>query len=880
MILRPLKEKNATRWGFILIVGLVLIMFGEYIGFLKGINNYFYDLSFRLRGAREPNRNIIIVTIDEKTLSKLGRWPIRRIYYAQLLSTLEEAGAVGFDIILSESSADDPILGAAIKRHGRVLVPAYIDSRFNVSYPSKACSGAIIGHIHLEQGIDGIVREVFHRVSYGGNSLPSFSSSIYNFITTGKAEYAGVQPGALDPDRPGSIFQGEPMLINFYGPPGTYPSISFLDVIEGKWQQSSFKDKIILVGPTAPGLEDFVLTPFTQDRNKMAGVEVHANILNNLLDQNPIRPFDQWLRWPVVLAVSLLGFLAFTGSGGIRATQIWLLSLFAAAIFVFFLFAVFNIWFAPASFFFSVTFVFLLAYVFRLEKMGILLLKAKEDWEESFNTINDAITIHDREGKIVRANNEAERNFGAPLLDILSKRCLDFKNRGNHSQAQDLTGHDTGINGDVIEEIFDPETEKYLEVKSIPRFDESRRFDGVVQIVRDITERVKTERERQNLQFQLTQAQKMEAIGTLAGGIAHDFNNILSAIIGYTELAYYEIPEGNKAQSRLKEVLKGGERARDLVNQILTFSRQTEHEKRPVQIGLVIKEALKLLRSSLPSNIEIKTDIDTGGMVIGDPTQIHQIAMNLCTNAYHAMREQGGILGIELKTADIDSDFQNPDLPPGPYIRLSVSDTGQGIPPGHLKRIFDPYFTTKKRGEGTGLGLAVVNGIVQAHRGIITVQSEQGKGTRFEICLPRIEEAFESEKTEPEPTPRGNERILIVDDEEALAVMGKEMLERLGYKVVAKASSIEALETFREGFKEFDLVITDMAMPHMTGEKLAGELMKIRPDIPVILCTGFSEMMNEEKAKVMGIRAFTMKPLVMGDLGRTIRKVLDKREGK
>ena len=244
----------------------------------------------------------------------------------------------------------------------------------------------------------------------------------------------------------------------------------------------------------------------------------------------------------------------------------------------------------------------------------------------------------------------------------------------------------------------------------------------------------------------------------------------------------------------------------------------------------------------------------------------------------HAMRERGGVLGVMLKDVEIGPDSQNPPLPPGPYVRLSVSDTGKGITPKHLKRIFDPYYTTKKRGEGTGLGLAVVDGIVRTHGGVITVESEPGKGTSFDIFLPRVDEKIEQEIKDLQPLPKGNERILFVDDEEILVAMVQEMLEHLGYEVITRTSSTEALETFREGLDKFDLVITDMTMPYMTGENLAKEIMKIRSDIPIVLCTGFSEMIDEEKAKAIGTRAFIRKPLVMSDLAITIRKVLDGRE--
>jgi CheY-like chemotaxis protein/two-component sensor histidine kinase len=326
------------------------------------------------------------------------------------------------------------------------------------------------------------------------------------------------------------------------------------------------------------------------------------------------------------------------------------------------------------------------------------------------------------------------------------------------------------------------------------------------------------------------------------------------------------------------------------VKQILAFSRQAEEEKKPVQIGPIVKEALKLLRASLPTTIEfhqnIKPDLDN---VLADPTQIHQVLMNLCTNASHAMREEGGILDVSLQNVSIverglhivESEKSEIGLDPGQYLRLTVSDTGHGMTPEVLERIFDPYFTTKEKGEGTGLGLAVVHGIVKSYGGIITVQSDMGKGTTFHVYLPRIKrEVTAGPESRLGEIPTGNERILFIDDDPGLVDISKQMLEHLGYKLVTRTSSIEALKLFRAQPDKFDLVITDMTMPNMTGDKLAKELMEIRPDIPIILCTGYSERITEEKAKAMGIRAFTMKPLVIRDFANTIRKVLDQKKEK
>ncbi|MEA1970164.1 MAG: ATP-binding protein, partial [Thermodesulfobacteriota bacterium] len=398
-----------------------------------------------------------------------------------------------------------------------------------------------------------------------------------------------------------------------------------------------------------------------------------------------------------------------------------------------------------------------------------------------------------------------------------------------------------------------------------------------VNLKAEISERKQAEEEKEKLHAQLLQSQKMEAIGTLAGGIAHDFNNILSAVIGYTELSLIKVEKGTSLQTNLQEVLKAGIRAKDLVQQILTFSRQTDHEQGPVQVSLMVKEALKLLRATLPTTIEIQQDIQSNSAVLGNPTQIHQILMNLCTNAGHAMQKDGGILEVSLVNVEVDADFaaRHLDMSPGPHLRLTVSDTGYGIEPAIMERMFDPFFTTKEKGEGTGMGLSVVHGIVKDYGGAITVYSEPGSGSTFNVFLPVFEGEVRLETKIEEPLPHGNERILFIDDELAIVDIGRQMLERLGYEVVTRTSSIEALELFRAKPDRFDLVITDMTMPKMTGEEIAREIMLIRPDIPVILCTGFSEKMTAEKAKAKGVKAFLMKPIVMSVTAGTVRQVLD-----
>jgi PAS domain S-box-containing protein len=395
----------------------------------------------------------------------------------------------------------------------------------------------------------------------------------------------------------------------------------------------------------------------------------------------------------------------------------------------------------------------------------------------------------------------------------------------------------------------------------------------MLSIIHDVTE-------RRRLEAQLRQVQKIEAIGTLAGGIAHDFNNILSAILGYTELSLDDIPPESHVWHNLQAVLSAGIRGRDLVQHILRFSRHTGQARQPVELHLLIQEALLLLRASLPSTIEITQALDTAvGSVLADPTQIHQVLMNLCANAEYAMRGTGGILEVRLEAVEVDAAFVavHSELQPGPHVRLTIQDTGHGMAPEIMERIFEPFFTTKGVGEGTGMGLAVVHGIVTSHEGAITVASTLGQGTTFAIYLPKIQEAT-TDITGPEgPIPRGEERVLFVDDEAVLAHMGQELLGHLGYRVVVHTSSLEALEDFRAAPQLFDVVITDQTMPHVTGEALAIELRRIRPDVPIILCTGFSYSMTAERAQELGIAAFLMKPLVTRDLALTIRQVLAQR---
>ncbi len=388
---------------------------------------------------------------------------------------------------------------------------------------------------------------------------------------------------------------------------------------------------------------------------------------------------------------------------------------------------------------------------------------------------------------------------------------------------------------------------------------------------------LKREAEKKELEQHLWQTQKMEAIGTLAGGIAHDFNNILGIIGGYTELALVEAGKGSRGERCLKEVVRASSRARDLVQQILTFSRQSGNERKPLQLSLTVKEVMKMLRATLPSTIAIRYHISTGlPAVLADPIQIHQVLMNLCTNAHHAMQEKGGTLEVTLSEAVIDREKEVPkvNLPSGKYQLLRVQDTGHGIPVDLLERVFDPFFTTKGLGKGTGLGLSVVHGIVKNHDGAVAIKSNVGEGTTIDVYFPSLEETARDDSLEFVKLPEGTERILLVDDESAIVAMAQQMLESLGYQVTARTSSVEALAAFHATPEKYDLVITDMTMPSMTGIDLAREILAVRSDMPIILCTGFSETVQEDKAKALGIREFVMKPVARHELARIIRSVL------
>ncbi len=498
----------------------------------------------------------------------------------------------------------------------------------------------------------------------------------------------------------------------------------------------------------------------------------------------------------------------------------------------------------------------------------------------AFENASVGMTLVDLHGVYLEVNLALAKMIGYRRADMIGRPVADF------THPDDL-GARSQFLSDLLEgRISSGEQERRFVHKdgstvwtsiwaSLHR-DQNGRPLYFISLVQDLTARKKADEERGKLESQLLQAQKMEAIGSLAGGIAHDFNNILSAIIGYTELSM--LSDGAPVDY-LQEALRAANRAKDLVKQILSFSRQTDEQRIPVHVGMVVKEVAKFLRASIPATIDIQCHVDgNAGSVLANSVELHQILMNLCTNAVHAIGSQAGSVEIRVRRMAITANQRNafPDLEPGIFVELSVADTGQGIRPEIMERIFDPYFTTKEKGVGTGLGLAVVHGIVKKSNGTIRVANRSGQGSRFSIYLPQLD--FPSAASpSPSPPPQGGSgRILFVDDEGMIADIGERILKRLGYDVVSRTSPAAALEIFKADPHAFDLVISDQTMPGMTGDALAGELMRINPQIPVILCTGYSQLIDAQKAKEKGIQALVMKPILINEMDDAIRRVLKK----
>ena len=540
------------------------------------------------------------------------------------------------------------------------------------------------------------------------------------------------------------------------------------------------------------------------------------------------------------------------------------------------------------------------------KRAEVELVRAKEEWDRTFASVPDMIAIIDNDYRILRVNPAMAERIGARSEECVGLICYEAVH--GLSAPPDFCPHSRALEDGLrhIGTVHEGRLGGDFEVSTTPIYDDRSKMIGSVHVAHDITDRIRAEQvlrtsrdelekrvqerteelqqaydklrlesmEREQIEEQLRQAQKMEAIGTLAGGIAHDFNNILASVIGFTEMAIEDTSDRPEVERTLKNVLKSGLRARELVKQILAFSRKATFERKPLSLAPVIRETVQLLRASIPATIEINLSLrSVSDTVLASPVEVQQVLMNLATNASLAMQERGGILDVSL--TDIDSPLPEQDAVPGEYVQIMVHDTGSGMSPEVMKRVFEPFFTTREVGKGTGMGLAVVYGIVKDLQGAITVESAPGLGSTFRVLLPKVTTDIEAESVRAAQIPGGKERILFVDDEEMLVEWGEATLQRLGYRVTALTDSAEALRAFSANPFLYDLIITDQAMPRLAGAQLVAEVLRIRKDIPVILCTGHSETVSPEKAKQLGIRTFLMKPTTRRELAEAVRRALD-----
>jgi PAS domain S-box-containing protein len=506
------------------------------------------------------------------------------------------------------------------------------------------------------------------------------------------------------------------------------------------------------------------------------------------------------------------------------------------------------------------------------KRVESMIIQAKKDWESTFDSVEDIIVVFDGDMRVRRLNWALAKRLEIHPRDAVGKSCEEIFDPGA-KKAKVCPRIKTMLGGgERAAEMRIPALDGDFLV-TVSRFlgseDPASEETALVVTAHDVSE-------RKMLEDKLRQSQKMEAIGTLAGGIAHDFNNILGVMMGYSEMCLEQFGAEEAAKKRLKEIIKAGNRASDLIRQILTFSRQEESDLRPLKLAPAVKEIVRMLKASLPSNIEMKVELSGGpDTVRANLTQMHQVILNLCTNAAQAMPETGGAVSLALDLAGHGEEDREARerLGDAPLARLTVEDSGKGIDPAIIHNIFDPFFTTRKGGGGTGMGLALVHGIVTSHGGAVTVQSEPGKGSAFRVYLPLTEGEVEAPAKEEQPAPKAKGRALVVDDEEELAEIGKTMLEGLGFEAVAVSSSLAALEAFNREPESFDLLLTDQTMPGLSGAELSARVLARRPDLPVIVCTGFSETLSREKARDMGIREYLLKPVLKKDLSAAIGRI-------
>ncbi len=507
----------------------------------------------------------------------------------------------------------------------------------------------------------------------------------------------------------------------------------------------------------------------------------------------------------------------------------------------------------------------------KVEESLISVRESEAQWQLTFDAIGDMVVIQDTDFHMLQVNKATLDFFKLQREEIVGKKCFDIfcPDKELCKRCPILAVKEELVPKTVEMSLGVPQRD--FQVTISPIINSNNEFIGVVHIVKDISK-------QKHLESQLRQAQKMEAIGTLAGGIAHDFNNILTPIVGYANLLRIQVSGDVQLQQGLDTIMEAAGRATELVKQILSFSRRQEQEMIPLNVQTIVKEVLKLLHSTLPTTIELQQEINMDcGQIMADPTQVHQLLMNLCTNSSYAMINEGGVLKVTIQCYDLQDDerTQFPHLFPGNHLCIEVSDTGCGMTEELQKRIFEPYFTTKVKGQGTGMGLSVVHNIIMSHKGDIHVSSKTGKGTTFKILFPIIkQEAKNVPSNEETPLAEGTEHVLLVDDEQSVRDVHREMLISLGYRVTTASDGQQALDLFRADTAQFDLLFTDMTMPGLTGAELSRESLLLRPDLPIIICTGFSDLLDSSQAEKLGISAFLYKPVTLANMARIMKKAL------
>ena len=876
-------KPNRRRWRsgpLVILAVIVALAIGiHWLGFLKPVDDHLYDLSMRLRGDREPDSRILIIAVDEAALAGLGPWPLPRRLYADLLQRLMTARAVAFDILFAEPSPDDTAFDRMLQAHGRTVLPVYLLPRGRIVPPVAGLHPAATGHVHLEPDVDGIVRRVHHLLRVAtGPPVPSLAAATCALSVPAAADpVAGLAHKAPPPPPAGRIAQGAPMDINFYGGQETYATVSLLDVLQDRWPPEFFRDKIVLVGVTAVGIEPQRFTPISQDRNGIPGVALHGQILNNLLDGSALRLMPPVFLYGLGLLLAVGGLAAFRRMAAAPGAIAWLVATTGCAGGAGLLMAAAGFWIAPAILMLLLSTAFVEAYIVRLQEAGARLAAAKRDWQDAFGTIDDAITIHDPDGRLMRINRAADDRFGRWLADLLTERSR----RLITSLKEDSPAAGAPFTGPVeplVEQIHVREKDRHLEVKTLLRRDTGGRLLGLVQVARDISAQTRLEAEQEALRTQIIQNQKMEALGTLAGGIAHDFNNILSALSGFADLAAMDVAPGSRVAKNIGNIQEVCRRAEELVAQILSFSRQRPIKPVAIQPAVIVKEIMKLMRVSLPRNIDLHTDLHSSAVVLADPVQIHQVLLNLCTNAGHAMRGTGGTLTIEMSDVHVSSGALAEALP-GDYVKLRVSDTGHGIPPEIVDRIFKPFFTTKRAGEGTGMGLATVREILDRLGAVVTVDSAPGHGTTFEVFLP-VTATGGMGPASVTKTPRRPLALLVADDEPFQVDLLSDLLRRMDHTVTAAPDGFTALALIRAAPQRFDLVIADLDMPDLSGDHLAEQIRALAPNLPVILAAGFSTAPPDVVDAGSSVCAWVRKPFVAEEIALVLEKACPRPEQK